>query len=293
MNNFEIKNLSDLQPAESLTILLYGQFGSGKTQFIGSAGSRTLIINIGSGIDTLHGKTFKDKNPNVDPLIITINETLDENGQFDTAEAFDAVTDAIDFALKNHHDKFDTIAIDDITALRGFAMNKGLELNQKTKKSQTNAQRKDYGATLPAVQDYGTEMSLIEWFIKTYTNLCKREKKHLIMTAHERQQFKKADKIGEQPSLFKIRPGFTGQTFPDDMCAHFDFVWHAEIAGGGGQIVYRVRTVGDEVISARTRYGGIFDLLEKDLSFSKVLSKIQTYTLSQKPVPKIVAAVVK
>jgi hypothetical protein len=155
-------------------------------------------------------------------------------------------------------------------------MNKSLEINQKLGRSQSLTKTtKQFDVTIPAVQDYGMEMNLIEQFIIAYTNIAKENGKHLIMTAHQRLTYAKGDKIGDAPVLKKVAPGFTGQTFPDQVSAFFDNVWYAEVvAGGRTGSVFRCRTVGDDVITAKSRNGGVFATVETNPNFLKLVDKL-------------------
>lgn len=265
-------------PAECTTLLYYGASGAGKTAFAGSAGSETLFINIGDGIETLLSPWFKQVY-GYNPIVRDVNERLGARGMPIEASAFDATSDVLDEALNDFPDKFKTIVIDDVTSLRRFAMNKGLEINSKLGRSKSleNVSKK-FDVTIPAVQDYGIEMNLIEQFIAAYTSLAKRANKHLIITAHQRITYRKGDKIGDVPTMAKVSPGFTGQTFPDQVPAYFDNVWHAEVvAGGRTGSVYRCRTVGDDVIVAKSRNGGVFSAVETNPNFTEMINRIQNW----------------
>lgn len=274
------QTLDEIRPYEAITMLYYGGSGVGKTMFVATAGSRTLIINIGDGLVTIQGEWarkqfYKDGLP----IVATIREERDpKTGVFKAADAFDKVKDAIEWAMDKFPDRFDTIAVDDATQLRAFAMNKGLELNEQFNRSKTLAEAKKSGGYVPAVQDYGVEMDLIEAFVTDTVAFCKAEKKHFILTAHERHIFKpmkdqSGKKIGEE--LDKIRPGFTGKTFPDDITAHFDLVWRAEAVRTGGGTVYRAYTEDSMGIKAKSRYPGVFKNPEINPNFLKIIATIK------------------
>lgn len=275
---FKITRLSDIKKGEGETFLNYGGSGTGKTFFAGTAGERSLIIDNGGGINTLLSPLFQSKYK-VNPIVVTVSEGMNERGVFDTAQVFDEICDVIDHYLKNHGDLFDTVVVDDVTQLRRGAMNKALELNQKTNKSQTltNIVRK-FDIVAPAVQDFGVEMNLIEQFIASYTTILKEAGKNFIMNAHERLIYGKASKIGEQPILLKTTPGFTGQTFPDQVTGYFDNVWYFQAVSGGSNRVYRVVTQGHESLIAKTRWGGVFETVETSLDFDNVMRRIKDTT---------------
>lgn len=271
-----LTQLKDVQTSTLTNVLSYGPSGTGKTWFGGTAGPRTLFINIGNGIKTIQSPLFKKQYPGHDEMLVaSINEPMDSHGYPLVADAFDIVTDTIDAALKTAGDRFDTIVIDDASALRRFALNKGLEINQKLGRSKSDEMSDKYEVQVIAVQDYAIEMNLIEQFVAGYSVIARENGKHLIVTAHERNVYKKGDKIGEAPMLYKIKPGFTGQTFPDSVTQYFDWVMHMESVAGGSQgTVYRARLAGDDVLTAKCRDAGVFGSVEVDPNFLRMMSKV-------------------
>lgn len=267
----EIKHEND-----PVNILYYGGSKTGKTWFLGTAGDRTLLIDTGDGTTTLNSKLFKEK-VGSNPIIVSIREKIGSRGVPEVADAFDHVCDAIDYALANFPNDFDTIACDDLTALRKFAMNKGLEVNQQTGKSQTKKNIVDkYDFIIPAVQDFGVEMSLIEQFLANYITITRSHGKNFIVAAHQRYTFGDKKGIGEAPVVKEVRPAVTGSQFPDTITALFDNVWHAERVSGGDSAVYRARINGDEITVAGTRHAGIFKTVEQDPNFLKLLARIRS-----------------
>ena len=275
--------LSEMKIAEYVALLYYGPKGAGKTYFCGTAGPRVFYINIGLGLDTILSEGFKKKYypDGKYPLVTTIREDR-EKGKFDAANAFDDVCDAIDEALAKYGDAFDTVVIDDATALKAFARLKGLFLSDDLNKSKTLKNARDSGFIIPGIQDYGMEINLLDQFINGTIALCKDNNKNLILTAHERLEYKPEkdvttgrNKMGEKV-LNKIRPGFIGQTSPEDMTANFDLVFHAEVVSTGKGPVYRCKTVGDEMLIASNRYPGKLDSTIKDPNFLEILKLIRS-----------------
>lgn len=269
-----MQKLSEMPKGEAVTLLVYGSTGTGKTELVGTAGSRTVIINIGLGTVTLQSKGFKIRNPNIDPFIETIQEEILP----DKATAFDQTCELLDSILDPKNpifNEYDTIAIDDATALRRFAMSKGLEINGREGKSNSLIKSKASGVIQKAIQDYGIEMDFIEQFIIHYVSECKRLNKHLILTAHERVEYNKPTTIGGVSTINKIRPGFTGQTFPDNVTGHFDLIWHLETMGAGDRVIHQARTVGDSSLTAKTRWDGMFPVMLSNPNFLKIVEVIR------------------
>lgn len=268
--------LDEIRKAESITLLLYGNSGTGKTYLIGSAGSRSLIISPSNGLATLQSELFKTK-IGTNPYI----EVVDEEPIPNVATAFDKYSDIIDFYLDKHRDDIDTIIVDDATALRRYAMTKGLELNQKLNRSKTKSLSKE--VIVPTVQDFGIEINLVEQFCRYYTTHCKANGKNFVLTAHERVVYDKPESISDIPTVRKISPGFTGKTFPDDITGLFDLTWHTETRGAGDRIWYQLRTQPDSVIVAKTRWGGLFPVLIEN---APTLETIFNCVKTQTPLPR-------
>lgn len=271
----EFKFLNEIPKGEAETFLIYGPSGSGKTWFSGTAGSRTLFIDNGNGITTLQSPLFQ-KMVASNPIVVSLYEKLGARGMFETADVYNAICDTLDYALEKFKDNFDTVVIDDATHLRKGAMNRALEINQATGKSKTLKDSKEkHDIVSPAIQDFGTEMNLVEQFIAGYTTICKEAGKHLILNAHERLTYRKGDKTGDPPMLAKTSPGFTGQTFPDTVPAYFDHVWYMQVVGSGSNRVWRATTQGHETLSAKTRMGGVFETLEANPNFLDCIKRIR------------------
>lgn len=273
------QTLDEIPADDAVSLLLYGGNGTGKTFFAGTAGPRALFINIGQGLVVLKSPLFRKLYPTAGAMpVVNIYEKLGERAMPTEGVMFDAVSDTIDECLQNKQVEalFDTVIIDDASALKRAAMNKALDVNQKLGKSKSKATSEQYDFTGPGVQDYGTEMQMIEQFMAGYTEICKKAGKHLIVVAHERNIFKKAAGMGDNPILMKTVPYFTGvDKNPDYVAKYFDNVWNATVVSGGSERVYRIRCQGDETISAKSRYAGVFDTVESGLDFPKVLDRIK------------------
>jgi hypothetical protein len=274
---FQLKRLEDRTPGEAWILLYYGESGSGKTFFCGTAGPRTLYINIGHGIETLLAPAFTMRYPDAKKMmVIDLTEKFDASGALIAAEAFDLITDVIDWGFAKIPNDWDTCVIDDATFMRQAAMNKALIKNASIRVDPTKRTVSLDQFTVPEIQDYGREMQMIEWFLRTYVPKFKALKKNLIMTAHERKIYGKPPKIGEPAPLIKTVAGFTGKTFPDQIPGYFDDVFHAEVVGGDSNAVYRARTAGNENMTGKARHGGIFQVVEPDPNFQRFLQRIKT-----------------
>lgn len=269
--------LLDFDPSDEVNLLLYGLSGTGKSAFAGSAGSRSLYIDIGNGRTTLYSPWFRSKFPDCNPIVKIIGEIL-EKGSFvpDVATAYDAVCDVIDEALTKYPDEFDTVIVDEMSSFGDFSMNKGLELAQKIRKSPGLANSKAARIPMPEVNDFQAEMNLVEKFCAGYIEILKANHKHFIALAHEGHIYGIPSKMGQEAPIHKIMPAFTGKKEPDRIPKLFDTVWQTEVIGKGER-VYRVRTAGDEIITCKNRWGGLFNDVEPNLTFPTVIQRVKDH----------------
>lgn len=259
---------------EPLSLLLYGEAGTGKTFFAGSLGDRSLVCNLGWGLKTWSGPNFINKHGVIHPLRIDI--------PIDNPHSFDILYDSLESAMKLHGDKFDAVIVDEITALRRHAMNKAAEINHdlnKYGKSPYDSydKIKDIGYVVPQIMDYGEEMRAVEDFLIKYIELCKTAGKHFLALAHERHDEKKVKGTLNESVTTAIYPGFTGQTFPSDCTRFFDEVWRLTVVGIDKARTYQFQTEPDALVVAKTRHGGVFAEIEKNLDFPTVIKRIKGY----------------
>lgn len=282
--NLSFVKLDDMKPGETVTALAYGGSKVGKTWLAGTTGSRTLYVSTGDGIDTLKSPLFRKLNPGFNPTIIDIREKLGISGipVAGIVEAYDLMCDAIDYAFNNFASEFDTVVIDELSSTRRHALFKGLELSQQMGRSRTWDKTKLYEIILPAGQDWGAEMSLIEQFLAGTISICERAGKHLLVLAHQRYLLvapkdEKGNVIFGEPKVIKeIRPAVTGAQFPDTISGMFDNVWHCEKVGGGDQgTAYRVRVYGDEITIAGSRHAGILPTVIVNPNFKEIVEAIK------------------
>lgn len=276
-SKFTFSRLDELPRGETTNALIYGGSGSFKTGLVGTLGDRSLYIDTGRGAEILKSKWYREMYPGCNPIVVEVREKIGSRGLPHEAAAFDLVCDVIDYMLEKETDKFDHIVVDDLTSVRRLALFKGLDINQKTNKSQTQVAMKTHSMILTAVQDYGAEMSLVMQFCAGYIDICMQAGKNFFVVAHERHYLEKPKNaqgnpiIGEIPIIKKIRPAVTGVSFPDDVSGLFENIWHSEAVGSGSGAKYRLRLLGDDVILAKTRLAGIW----KGAVLPDVLDKVE------------------
>ena len=237
--------------------LVYGDTGTGKTEFMLSAGDRTLFINNGGGIKTLHAPGFIQRHGKVNPLVINIAEKFDRRGKVEIPEAHDMMCDSLDrMLMSSKRDEFDLVCIDDSTALGRSAIWKAIDVNGDLELSNTEKRIKDkFGIAYPVMPDYNMQMNILKQFFATYTQMCRDAGKHLIIGAHVRYTYTKAAKsemgLG---TLSKVTPAFTGvDRDPNWVTQYFDNVFLFERVGGK----FRIRCNPDDIHMAKNRHSGI------------------------------------
>lgn len=271
----EFIRLDDIPITESWISLIYGPSGSGKTWYLGTI-PRLLYINSGDGMATIQSPLFRQRHPLFNPIVINTNEKTIGEGRdryVESAKAFDKTCELIDEAISKDsiRREFDTIAIDDATALRRYALNRAIEIQD----AMTGKKRKLDRYTWTDVSDKGKEMDMVEWFLDEYIKIFKREKINFVLTAHERVIYNKPSKIGDEATIRAIKPAFTGTTFPDSVPRFFDEVWHSEPARNAEGFISQMRTGGLGNVITKCRHNGIFAPIELNPNFSSLLERIK------------------
>jgi hypothetical protein len=251
--------LHDSSPGEALTILLYGGSGVGKTFLCGSLGSDTLIINTGQGIETLRSKAFRLIYPDSNPTIYDIRETEK------VATAFDKICDILDTEIKEG--KFKNIVIDDATFLSQYAQQKAIEMNLDSGKTKGGKRK----IPMPVLQDYGSEQSIIKWFLSAYTSLAKEKNFNFILIAHDRSLY--SSQKGEDSKLKKVFPNFVGKDYfaPSVVPAFFDEVWYLYMNGDKRYL----KTQATSITVAKSRCAGSLKEVEESPNFPALFTKIK------------------
>ncbi|KKM95798.1 hypothetical protein LCGC14_1184590 [marine sediment metagenome] len=283
--SFEVKRALDLTGTTTLSSIIYGKKGCGKTSLAASGGDRTVFIYTGAGISgakTLRSPWFKEKF-GTNPFIVELHEELNEKRMPKKATLFDQITRAIDWWLENRIDDWDTMVVDDAANTRKAAMFKGFEINQAAGLSTAWAKTEKYTIPMPGIQDYGQEMKIMQWFVETYIEILEAAGKNFLILAHERYTFSKSKDskgnviVGDSDIISSIRPGFVGKTLPDDITANFDEVWHLTKIGMGDSGIVKLDCYGDNQILATTRHAGIFKPFESNPNLKEMLERIKSF----------------
>lgn len=268
-----LKKLSEDTRIEGTQLFLYGPSGVGKTFAAGSAGDDWVFITDRNGIATLKSKLFKEK-VGTNPFIVEIQR--DDSPT--TPKMFDALRNQIDMLMAPEtKNDFRGIIIDDINSTRIGARNKAVDLNGTLGRSKSSVNAKSgkfKDILIPTMADFGTEMSLVETFLRELTDGLREEGKHSIVCGHERIY---RNKSGDANVISMVKPLFTGQDTPDAIPGIFDLVWYLRTVGGGSGTKREFVTDSEGGILAKTRWGGLFATTERNITMKQVFDRIEKW----------------
>lgn len=263
-------NLNDLVLTESICAMFYSRAGVGRTHLIGGAGSRNVIFSDRNGLATLKNPKFKAQHPNVNPMI----ELVDTDRRIDAPKMFEAMKNRIDFWLDKRHTEFDTLSIDDMTAVNMAARNLAITVNGLTGRSKTVEKIGNIykGEVVMTESDFGTEMGFVFNFLSSTASFCRQMGKNFIVGAHERHVWLK--KKGEESELIGIVPLFIGKQDPTSNNTHFDLVARGTREGKEATSKVRWQFVPDKVISAKDRYA-VFNTYEDNITWPQIEKRVR------------------
>lgn len=266
-----MKRLSEDTRIEGAQMFLYSENGAGKTFWSAGAGDDWIVMTDRNGILTLKSKLFKDK-VGTNPFIVEL--TPDESPT--QPKMFDSIRNQIDgFLSPQTKNDWRGLIIDDVNSTRIAARNKAVDLNGVSGKSKTavNMQSGKFkDIVIPTMADFGTEMGLVESFLRQMTDGLRSEGKHSIVGAHQRLYRKQGDS-----TIIAIKPLLTGTDTPDQIPGIFDMVWYLRTVGAGSNVKREFVTESEGGIMAKTRLGGLFKNPERDITAKQVFDRIDKW----------------
>lgn len=233
---------------ETTTLLLYGQPGSGKTRFIGTAPPPVLLLEFDPHGERTIADRIRDGSVDVIPMYaLTTNPikgTLWLVDQLKTDE------------------KYRTVAIDSLTyfslALQNYILS--LAGRVKVQYEETRASSRPSSGILQ-IQDYQVLAVEAHNILKEFCSL----KKNFILTAH-------ADMVQDDTGAVFFGPSAPGRVLPKTLIGLFDEVWWANIQVSGGNVTYYIQTFNDGRHIARSRSAQIPPRLE-NVTFEEVVER--------------------
>lgn len=227
--------------------LIFGAYGAGKTGSLASW-PRPRILDFDGRAITLLSRLnpVYDWQANIVKFkenVINSMGVIKDDGHF----AFDDACRAVDrWASKNERDKWDTLAVDTGTTLADLANGKAIILNKKMGLSETYAKAVQYNVTIPRIQDYGSERSLMEQFVRMCVN--EFPDKNFLFLCHEKEV------SSESGSVTAITPLLTGRgavAIP----TMFGEVWNLRVEGAGDFAKRYLQTQRDGIRGCRSDLG--------------------------------------
>lgn len=217
-------------PAESIVWinkLIYGDPGSGKTFFLGTAAdhpdtSPLLIFDIEGGVMTLRNK------PEIDVVQIRSMKQLQDN---------------INALAKQPEMYYKTIGIDGITELQ--------KLDMRTVMNEQYQKRPDStDIYVPSQREWGKSGERVRMIVRALRDLeC-----NVIMTAL------KAEVTDERTNKKQIYPSIPGK-LKTELPGFFDIVGYYRSVAEGGELVRKLQVVGTESVIAKDRSGALDSLI--------------------------------
>lgn len=241
-------NTLDWKPGEKVQALIFGRSGSGKTW-----GSLTFprpnVLDFDKGIATVRNPEFVRQYGLISVEYDQFTEAnTTKGGIAKTHNAFDDACKYFDkWMAPDMVDRFDTWVLDSGTTMSEIAMNKAVILlgsPQFGRMSKTHDQALSTGLLFPKIQDYGSERSLVEQFIRMLLD----SGKHVVVVAHEKEI------ISDTGVTTSVVPLFTGKS-SEVVSLMFDNVWHLRIQGVGATRRHVLTTQFDGIRTAKSRYG--------------------------------------
>jgi hypothetical protein len=265
-------------------ILLIGEYGTGKTQIALSAPDPIWAIGVGglNEFKTRYSKHFINKVGKKEVYVDSVIEGRGAQGtMLDNPTGFDAFCDTIDAGLE-WNDKqgniIESLVIDNATILEIYQMNKAIAAEymmagnvQKT----TLTREREYGIRKPGDNTYAGAQSLMDRIVGWLFEL----PFHIILVSHEYKEWAPvSDKPNERNKrVVGVKPLFVGQqriNIPN----MFDNVFRNTVSGSGRTRQFYTQTVGDDVVAAKVRVGGILQAEnEKDLNLTDMIDRFKAH----------------
>lgn len=276
--------LADVDPIGRSEVLIYGPPKSGKTVLWSTFPPPFRVIDADNGLKSVAWAFKAGKTSMKSPTELVgyrPHEALDKPYP-DHAVAFDKVCDMVDHWFSAPEvGKWEggTLVIDSFTEMNEWAINKGLELNQKLPDAKKPLSRsheinlKAQARLLTGQQDYKSAMAFLDTFIWPVRVMCAQHNRNLVVVCHEYTEETENDS-GERVIL-RYRPLLIGQLrerFPKS----FDDLWHMTTYHKGGIPEFKVQMHAGAKFLAGTRWGAIMSA-EEEPDYRQMLAKVKAY----------------
>lgn len=282
--------LSTLAPslAEALIVLVYAKPKVGKSHFAATAAEtdRVVVITDRNGLETYAGAELKKQFPHVNFGNIDV-ELIDPDPSITEANAFLTLNKILVDLFGPRLDQWDTLIVDDASFQQRSAMNLAIRQNGLTGRSNTAAaasRNRGFNIAPGLTQaDYQMEMRYVEDFLVDVTSACRRNKKNLIVCAHEMKIWAKDPAKPKDPEYISaIAPMFTGRRNPEGASKHFSIVMRMTVQGKEASREVRFQCKSDSIVDAGDRYG-VLRTFESNLTWRKLKELVAKQVASIEP----------
>lgn len=274
--------------------LIYGPSGGGKTVMSSTYpaplryidyddGWKSILWAIKKGICPHKADQFKRVVPKDD---------FDAKGKLIKATGYEQTLEAINYWIDDERiDSWRTMVIDPMTTLNRFSMHAGMQISGTLMKvggspvkSESYAVSQTYGIMVWGVQDYRPAQSLLDQILTfnkySLREIAKAYKKHIILICHEYEKYKAPEQIGGLPTLMGVEPDLMGR-HRTDIVKDCDEVYHIRNDGTAQAAKFQVRTIGNAMYVAKSRYGCLDQYEPAD--FRTLDGKIRAFYGSAEP----------
>jgi hypothetical protein len=209
---FEVTGLSELIKDPRFVGILWGPVGAGKTPLAATAPGRVCFIMF----DVDGWKSIAHLNS-----VSLINLAGEGNRIVDTFEKLSDLETALKPVLIDPI--IGTIVLDSVTAFMDQCLTRGIiRVGPGGKETPTNL--------APGLRGYGARAMLVRQCVMNLHTLCERYNKSFILTAHEKEVFKKDGRGNDVTDYLTMLLG--GETFVQ-VPKNFSEIWRVEIQENG------------------------------------------------------------
>lgn len=248
MTSMEPESSLNWKIADQVQVMVYGKGKTGKT-FGAYSFPRPVSMDFDKGNATANNPAFIKKYGNKEIKFKKFYERdTKSGGVVVTHNAFDDACKFFDWMMSPAYvNSFDTWIIDSGTSLSEACLNKAIVLlgtKEFHNMSKTHATALSTGLVFPKIQDYGSERSLVEQFIRMLLD----SRKHVVFICHEKEV------TNDDGQVTKIVPLLTGKG-PDAVGLMFDEIYNLQVKIFGNERKRFLVTESDGLRMAGSRLG--------------------------------------
>ena len=227
---YSYKTIADIEDQHWIRALLFAPPKAGKTGLLLTFPEPAIADFDGGGVKVAKSPWFRTNHPRqLEPGVIRFQEFANERDQYGVVSTHNAFFDSIAWinqVIKDDSRK--TVGLDSLTMLSRVALEAALPVLNRRGRSKSWSHAATDHMLLLAMQDFGGEMSAVEQLLD---QLQKIKNKHVIVTAHERQE------TTDSGAIMRRSPLVTGDRLRARIAHWFDEVWYLDVDASGKRIL--------------------------------------------------------